>query len=97
MWVHEGYWKDDLPIGQGRSVNQAIYIGERNEFFKHGKGKITMPDGVTYEGDWVDDKREGEGVHTFTSNSTYVGSWKDDGMSGQGKFIDTVKELVYEG
>ncbi len=38
------------------------YEGDYVKDKKHGKGKLTWPDGSSYEGDFVEDAFEGDGV-----------------------------------
>jgi len=41
--------------------------------------------GYSYDGDWVEDKKEGEGFLTWDLGSTYVGQFKADHKHGSGK------------
>ena len=45
------------------------------------------PDGTysTYEGTWVDSKKNGHGKLTYSDGTVYDGNWEDDAMSGIGK------------
>ena len=40
---------------------------------RHGKGKMTWPDGASYQGDWQYNQACGEGTFTHTSGDTYYG------------------------
>ena len=53
----------------------------------HGKGKLTRPNGDTYEGDWKEDKREGFGIQFYKkSGHKYEGMWKNGNIHGHGTF-----------
>ena len=43
----------------------------------NGHGTFTWPDGRTYVGDFVDDKKEGNGNFTWPDGRTYEGGWKN--------------------
>ena len=62
------------------------YEGERNAFNRfHGHGKFTSSQGVVYEGNWVDGRRDGEGVETKPDGETYSGHWSNNREDGKGK------------
>ena len=61
------------------------YMGERNsEGLRHGQGKCTYLDGSTYDGYWVNDKREGHGTYLERNGSSYTGNWHNDMREGTG-------------
>lgn len=41
----------------------------------HGKGKYTWPDGRSYDGEYVNDKKEGKGIYTWADGRQYNGQW----------------------
>ena len=41
----------------------------------HGRGTLTQPNGITYEGEMVRDKREGHGVYKWPDGRYYEGGW----------------------
>lgn len=41
----------------------------------NGKGKTTWPDGRTYEGEYLNDKKHGYGKFTWPDGTSYVGHW----------------------
>lgn len=62
------------------------YEGERNAFNRfHGQGKFTSTQGVVYEGNWVDGRREGHGVETKPDGERYEGAWANNRENGKGK------------
>ena len=61
------------------------YVGQ----FKGGKflrGTIRYPDGGTYSGEWMNDKRSGHGVEHYASKSTYRGQWLEDERHGYAEY-----------
>ena len=44
---------------------------------KEGKGKLTLPSGKTYEGDWKEDAPNGKGKEIDEYGNIYEGDWKD--------------------
>jgi hypothetical protein len=47
--------------------------------------RMLLGPGYSYDGDWVEDKKEGEGFLTWDLGSTYVGQFKADHKHGSGK------------
>ena len=40
-----------------------------------GKGKMIFSNGDTYEGYWVENKRNGEGIQIYKNGDKYSGAW----------------------
>jgi hypothetical protein len=74
------------------------YTGQFQHNLRHGKGKMTYPDGNVYEGSFVMGKKQGpDGSVTFAvSGDKYVGEWKNDLPNGNGTYYFTTKQR-YEG
>ena len=96
--VYEGFVDDEnQPQGYGvmNYTEGIIFEGEWN----HGKtisGKMTFPDGVTYEGGFKDDLRNGRGIVKLADNTVYYsGMWKNDVEHGFG--IRIIDESNYIG
>ncbi len=51
---------------------------------KHGKGKITGPNGYIYEGEFKNDKYHGKGTTIMTNGMKHVGEYKNGLWNGQG-------------
>ena len=51
---------------------------------RDGEGTLTWPDGSSYEGMWLDDKRQGHGLET-KGGFEYDGGWFQDNFHGKGK------------
>lgn len=58
--------------------NDDIYAGMIKHGLPHGMGKMDFANGNSYEGQFVEGKREGEGLLCdFGSGEVYQGLWKD--------------------
>jgi len=65
------------------------YTGQILEGKMHGKGTAIYSvgnEGVTetYEGDWIQSKRQGEGTYKFKDGVSYHGQWDNDQINGKG-------------
>lgn len=49
----------------------------------HGFGKFSK-DGIVYEGQYINDKKEGYGIITNNDGSKYMGEWKNGKQHGHG-------------
>jgi len=79
------------------SRNRIFFRGYmKNGFFHHGKGKLIMTDGSTYEGDFQDGRPQGKGKLIMADGSTYEGDFQDGKFHGKGKLI-VVSGETYEG
>ena len=57
------------------------YVGEMVAGEKHGKGKLTYPEGsefVYYDGQWLNNTRCGNGVVVYKDGSSWEGIWRHD-------------------
>ncbi len=62
----------------------------------NGKGKKEYANGNTYEGDFVNGKRQGQGTFTYANGQIYIGQFSDDLRNGKGKFTFS-DGSIYEG
>lgn len=60
----------------------------------HGYGIYVYSDGVTYEGQYVDDKKTGYGFYYWTDGRKYEGWWYKGKQHGLGIFKDPKKKKV---
>ena len=44
----------------------------------NGKGKFVWSDGRTYDGEYVNDKKQGHGIFTWPTGKKYDGQWLDN-------------------
>lgn len=84
-------WVENMPVFDINRWLDGNYTGEALDGVPYGYGKMVYPDGASYEGGWVDGKREGEGVSIWGSNagpalegSWYEGGWKNGMEHGWG-------------
>jgi len=90
------FWKEGIKIpdcitgtysSEGRCFEKTMfYMGEFNltgEYDGHGV-EWDLRISRTYEGEWLDGKKNGQGTATYSTGSEYVGNWLDDKMHGQG-------------
>eukprot|EP00998_Keelungia_sp_KM082_P002988 NODE_1369_length_1362_cov_55.395142_g1357_i0.p1 GENE.NODE_1369_length_1362_cov_55.395142_g1357_i0~~NODE_1369_length_1362_cov_55.395142_g1357_i0.p1 ORF type:complete len:392 (-),score=47.56 NODE_1369_length_1362_cov_55.395142_g1357_i0:98-1273(-) len=85
--------EDGIYSGQMREHPLQRYKGT---LIKHGKGKLFLPSGDTYEGLFDFDAMHGEGVMHYTDGSTYDGEWRCHSREGMG--VQTYADATsYEG
>lgn len=62
------------------------YLGEWEADQRKGKGRLILPNGDYYEGDFLDNKANGKGIfNSEETGITYEGEFKDDRQEGKGK------------
>ena len=54
---------------------------------ENGFGKWVYTDKTTYEGEWVNTKKQGQGVETWPNGYIYKGEFKNSEWSGQGTLV----------
>jgi hypothetical protein len=59
-----------------------------------GRGKLTMPDGATYDGQWLAGKQDGKGVQSMPDGTRYEGEWKNGQPNGHGVLRDAKGKTV---
>ena len=96
--VYEGNFRDDKQDGRGnlKLKTGESYEGEFHENVYHGIGKLVTATS-TYEGSFVNGKREGQGVLVLSNNGRrFEGLFSDDGASGIGR-VFLSQGNVFEG
>ena len=76
------------PINKRTSAilqNKNVYLGDKKDGLKHGKGQTTYSTGECYDGSWQHNKRTGWGIYTWPNGQKYEGEWKDDLFHGRGQ------------
>jgi hypothetical protein len=87
----EGTWENGKANGQMIVTfdGELVYEGNMVDDLPHGKGKYFNPDTKeTYDGDWLNFKREGMGTLLSESGEKiYEGEWKNDKYHGYGQYF----------
>ncbi|OAY78515.1 Phosphatidylinositol 4-phosphate 5-kinase 1 [Ananas comosus] len=52
-----------------------------------GFGTFTGPDGATYRGAWVADRKHGYGAKHYANGDYYEGTWRRNAQEGQGRYV----------
>ena len=66
--------------------NGCVYEGELNDGKMHGQGKLALPDGRTFEGEFKEGQTwNGTGVYKHPSGDVYEGELRAGKMHGKGK------------
>lgn len=79
---------DGKKEGQGTFIweDGSTYVGEFDNDYMNGYGKLTIPGKGTYEGNFIKGKKSGTGTYKFINGDIYTGSWDNDLMSGYGTY-----------
>lgn len=72
------------------------HVGETDNNQRNGKGKILLPGGGFYEGEFRNGVYHGFGNLT-TSKQTYKGYFEEGKKKGKGTLVDLVNHITYEG
>ncbi len=81
--VHKGGCKDGLAHGKGVAKGRDVFEGEFLEGDKH-KGKYTWTNGLTYEGEYKNDKKHGQGtMRTASGDLVFEGQWVNGNRQGK--------------
>lgn len=68
--------------------NGERYVGEFQNFKRHGRGTATFPNGESYVGEFRDDKYNGRGSFTYANGEKYVGDFRNGFRDGWGSQYD---------
>lgn len=55
----------------------------------HGQGAYSWADGRSYEGAYVDDKKQGFGIYIWPDGRKYEGHWYNGKQHGEGRFTNS--------
>ena len=86
MWSYSLGSTQEEGVWGGVYDNGDVYVGERKDGKKHGRGTYKFKDGRKYEGEWKDDRKHGRGTFRYVDGGKYEGEWKDDRKHGRGTF-----------
>ncbi len=95
--IYYGEWKGGLQHGLGSYTSKEYeYVGNWEEGWINGKGRITYANQDFYEGDFVENELYGQGYYQFHNGNSYEGEFVDGKFNGLGifRFADG---NVYEG
>lgn len=99
------YVINDFNIISGTGIlkfgNNNIYEGEFKNNMYNGRGRMIIQNslklnGSTYDGEWIDNKKNGFGIITYTNGNRYEGEWNYDKINGKGKMTYNNGD-IYEG
>lgn len=84
---YEGECKKGKANGNGQAEGTDTYVGVFKDGLPNGQGIYKWENGNSYNGLWVNGKRDGEGTMTFKrggkTDSLVTGFWKKDKYSGR--------------
>jgi MORN repeat len=87
---YEGRCVNGLAEGNGAASGTAQYRGGFKAGRKHGKGEKRWPNGDSYEGEFVEDRKEGYGAYTWGTapwtGERYEGEFASDRRQGFGVY-----------
>ena len=75
----------DGSVGFSLTKDSGSPVSSPRRF--NGKGRAVYEDGATYEGDFVDGRKEGFGVYVYPNGDKYEGEFKRGEKHGRGKLI----------
>lgn len=75
--------------------NGIIYEGQIENGIFHGKGKLTLPNGLIIESDFYENKIGNQMKITYSDGSVYEGDIRGMKREGEGTFLK--KNMKYEG
>ncbi|TNV84318.1 hypothetical protein FGO68_gene2762 [Halteria grandinella] len=89
--LYECEWVKGAPT-KGRRVadngknDWTFYEGQFDaKLLRSGSGRGEKHDGIAYQGEWKDDKKNGQGELKRPDGSIYLGQFKNDKKNGSGK------------
>lgn len=83
---NQSYFKDNTHLPGADKTNTG----------RENLPKVTFESGVTYTGEWKQQKRDGQGTQTWPDGTVYSGSWMNNVANGSGKFVHSNGD-TYEG
>lgn len=86
--VLKGITKRIKRLNQEIFYNDGKYVGALNKLrLPHGLGKIRYSNGITYDGSWIQGRKEGvNGIWTNVNGEKYHGEFLDDDIEGSGEY-----------
>mmetsp|Transcript_3397 Transcript_3397/g.11708 ORF Transcript_3397/g.11708 Transcript_3397/m.11708 type:complete len:969 (-) Transcript_3397:285-3191(-) len=96
-------WEKDLarknaqPDLDKMFARQDVAAGQEVSRRRDGFAAVKLPDGSTYEGEWMEYKQHGYGKMTFPDGSQYSGFFSEGKRSGVGGFRSEAGGRSYKG
>ena len=81
-------------VAEISQVTSDIYDGGVSKGQKNGVGKVILPSGEAFKGNWKNDVRHGTGVCWFPNGSIYKGEWREGIPQGQGILYSRPNEII---
>lgn len=82
---YTGEWKNGYEEGKGKYVASSFTKeGDWKNGRLHGYAIYKDNNGESYDGYWIENKKEGKGTFTYANGEKYVGEWKKDLQDGYG-------------
>ena len=79
-----------IPYIDSRTTNFGYFGSLCNESkLRSGKGKLVLPNGFRYDGDWVNGNCHGKGRITWPDGNTYEGDIQNNHITGYGTFASS--------
>ena len=69
------------PLGENMDI-RAEASDQVDAYGRVTKGSITMKNGATYTGQWLNNMRDGYGTQLWPDGSRYEGQWANDKANG---------------
>lgn len=86
----------NLQAIHDKGFSKANPEEQTDKFGRVTKGSVTLKNGATYQGQWLNGQRDGYGTQLWPDGSRYEGQWQNDKANGQGRLIHADGD-VYEG
>jgi len=78
--------EDTFVFGDATTYTGQFKRAENGTVVRHGKGVHLGKDGVTYEGNWINNRYAGPGVLSLPDGSSYTGEFSDNQFDGIGTY-----------
>eukprot|EP00929_Paragymnodinium_shiwhaense_P065356 TRINITY_DN32774_c0_g1_i1.p1 TRINITY_DN32774_c0_g1~~TRINITY_DN32774_c0_g1_i1.p1 ORF type:complete len:447 (-),score=78.08 TRINITY_DN32774_c0_g1_i1:514-1854(-) len=96
---YEGEFLEGRAHGHGKFVskNGNVYEGQWKSDHAHGRGRYhSEEDGITYDGEWLQDQKSGDAVEKWRDGTVYEGQFLRDMKHGYGTY-KSATGITYEG
>jgi hypothetical protein len=63
----------------------------------HGTGRLTFPNGTSYEGEFQSNFYQGLGTYTWPDGAQYAGRWQDSKAIGKAEYLKPNLGVIFVG